>query len=262
MKRAVRTFVQEKFPELWLQWHFLRRPKSAEVELSLLDRVVRSDSVSIDVGANLGLYTRELAHLSRFVHAFEPSHKVADILRRTSARNVVVHETALSDRCGVATLQIPLTREGSVHGLASIESQAASRASKIESLTVLVSRLDSAVQSDVGFIKIDVEGHELCVLNGAERILEHCQPVFLVEAEDRHRVDATRSVFEFFRARRYSGFFIKGHEVRSVEEFSVDALQNPASLLSDGGRKENCFYVNNFFFFPETIDGRNILQGV
>src|ERR1700733_13201750 len=142
MKRAVRTFVQEKFPALWLQWHFRHRPKSAEVELSLLDRFVRSDSVSIDVGANLGLYTRELARLSRSVHAFEPSHKVADILRRTSAKNVVVHEIALSDHCGVATLQIPLTREGSVHSLASIESQAASRASKVETLTVLVSRLD------------------------------------------------------------------------------------------------------------------------
>ena len=58
-------------------------------------------------------------------------------------------------------------------------------------------------------MKIDVEGHELNVLNGAVELLERCQPVFLVEAEDRHRAEATRLVFEFFRSKSYRGFFLK-----------------------------------------------------
>ncbi|MGH2322792.1 hypothetical protein, partial [Enterococcus faecalis] len=82
--------LKEAFPALWLRWHFIHRPKSAEIELSFLDKVISSDAITVDVGANCGLYTRELARLSWRVHAFEPSHKMADVLRQTSAPNVMV----------------------------------------------------------------------------------------------------------------------------------------------------------------------------
>jgi FkbM family methyltransferase len=39
-------------------------------------------------------------------------------------------------------------------------------------------RLDAIVHQDVAFVKIDVEGRELNVLNGAVELLEHSQPVF------------------------------------------------------------------------------------
>ena len=97
-----KTVLKDAFPSLWLRWHLMHRPKSAEVELSFLDRIVRPDAVTVDVGANCGLYTRELARLSRTVHAFEPSRQMATLLRRTSAANVQVHEIALSDRAGEA----------------------------------------------------------------------------------------------------------------------------------------------------------------
>ena len=51
--------------------------------MSALERIMSLGGVSVDVGANWGLYTRELARLSRQVHAFEPSHDMAVLLRRT-----------------------------------------------------------------------------------------------------------------------------------------------------------------------------------
>ena len=260
MKQEARDFVQAAFPGVWLQWYFRRNRQLLEPELPLLDRVVPAGSVSVDVGANLGLYTRRLARLSRQVLAFEPLEKNADILRRTSAKNVVVHEMALSDRSGVASLRVPYDGDQLAHGLASIEPHASRRDNAVKSLTVPVRRLDSMIQSDVGFVKIDVEGHELNVLNGAKGIVDGCQPIFLVEIENRHRADATRSVFEFFAARQYSGFFLKGDAVLSTEAFDAAAMQDPDALLPDGGRRPNRFYINNFFFFPATRDGKKALQ--
>ena len=98
------------------------------------------------------------------------------------------------------------------------------------------------------------------VLNGAVELLERCQPVFLVEAEDRHRAEATRSVFEFFRSKSYRGFFLKDNDVISVEQFDSDRLQDADALRADGGRKDGQFYVNNFFFFPRHLDGESILS--
>ena len=258
-KQQVKKLVKDAFPSIWLQWHFMKRPKSAERELSYLDKVIPDDAVTVDVGANCGLYTRKLARLSRQVHAFEPSRQMARLLRRTSARNVSVHEIALSDHDGDAELFIPQGDDGPVYGLASLEARADSPV-RLVSSHVPIARLDAVIDQDVAFVKIDVEGHELNVLNGTVELLERCQPVFLVEAEDRHRAEATRSVFEFFRGKSYRGFFLKDNDVVDIEEFDAGRLQDADALRPDGGRKDGQFYVNNFFFFPRHLDGKSILS--
>jgi len=258
-KQRVKELVKDAFPSIWLHWHFMKRPKSAERELCYLDKVVPDDAVTVDVGANCGLYTRKLARLSRQVHAFEPSGQMARLLRRTSARNVSVHEIALSDHDGGAELFIPQGDDGPVYGLASLEAPTDPPAGLI-SAHVPIARLDAVIDQEGAFVKIDVEGHELNVLNGAVELLERCQPVFLVEAEDRHRAEATRSVFEFFRRKSYRGLFLRDSDVVDVEEFDTGRLQDAGALRPDGGRKDGRFYVNNFFFFPRHLDGESILN--
>src|ERR1700755_662703 len=215
--QQAKELLKDAFPSIWLHWHFMHRPKSAERELSYLCKIIPEDAVTVDVGANCGLYTRQLARLSRQVHAFEPSQQMARLLRRTSAANVNVHEMALSDHDGDAELFIPQDDDGPVHGLASLEARA-DPSTRVVSAHVPMARLDAVIDQDVAFVKIDVEGHELNVLNGAVELLERCQPVFLVEAEDRHRAEATRSVFEFFRDRSYRGFFLKDDEVVAADQ--------------------------------------------
>jgi FkbM family methyltransferase len=258
--QTIKGMLKERFPSLWLRWHFMRRPKTAEQELRFLDRVVPEGAVTIDVGANLGLYTRELSRLSKQVYAFEPSRKMADLLRRTSASNVSIHEIALSDQAGNAELFIPQTDQNMVYGLASLEPSIGASSKKVVSVNVPTARLDAIVHQNVAFVKIDVEGHELSVLNGAVGLLEQSRPVFLVEAEDRHRIEATRSIFEFFEKRAYKGFFLKEGIAVPVGQFRSEELQDASALLPNGGRKTGRFYVNNFFFFPQLMDGASILN--
>lgn len=257
--QRTKELLKDAFPSLWVRWHLNHRPKSAEQELEFLDRIVPAQAVTIDVGANCGLYTRRLARLSRKVHAFEPSHKMAEVLRRTSAANVSVHEIALSDQIGEAELFIPKEDEQMVYGLASLEPRSLARGQKVTSSRVPMARLDAIVHEDVAFVKIDVEGHEINVLNGAVELLENSQPVFLVEAEDRHRAQATQQVFEFFEAHCYRGYFLGTDGAAPVDQFRVDAMQDASALLPDGGRKSGKSYINNFFFFPHHLDGEAIL---
>ena len=239
----------EAFPSLWVRWRLLQRPKSAEAELGLLPEIVGAGDVTIDVGANLGLYTRRLSQLSRKVHAFEPSKAMADVLRRSSAGNVTVHETALSDADGDAELRIPRDGTHLSHGLASLEPEAVA-GREVVATRVHRTRLDSAIHEAVAFVKIDVEGHELNVLRGASGLIERCRPVFLVEAEERHRPGATAALFEFFRAARYRGYFLHERRLCEVEFFDPSRHQDTAVLATNGGRRERRAYINNFFFFP------------
>src|SRR5580692_7100261 len=197
-RQRTKEMLKETFPSIWVHWHLMHHPKSADPELLYLDRIVPEGAVTVDVGANCGLYTRKLARLSRQVYAFEPAHKMADLLRRTSASNVSVHEIALSDQTGGADLFIPRGEYEMIYGLASLEPAVGASNREVVAVNVPTARLDAIVHQDVAFVKIDVEGHELNVLYGAVDLLEHSQPVFLVEAEDRHRSEATRSIFEFF----------------------------------------------------------------
>ena len=259
-RQRTKQLLKDAFPSIWLQWHFMHRPKSAEQELKFLDKIVPERSVTIDVGANCGLYTRKLARLSRRVHAFEPSPKMAALLRRTSASNVSVHEIALSDQIGDAELFIPQDDNQPVYGLASLEPRRVASEQAVVATKVPTARLDAIVHEEVAFVKVDVEGHELNVLNGAVELLEHSQPVFLVEAEDRHRDHATRLLFEFFARRSYRGYFLKSDGAFPVHQFRVDELQDETVLLPDGGRRDGKAYINNFFFFPPHMDGASILN--
>lgn len=256
LKRTAATLA----PSLWVRWRLMNRPRSAERELSLLKKFVSPADTSIDVGANLGLYTRTLAGLSKRVHAFEPSPTMATLLRQTSARNVIVHETALSDSDGSAALHIPRAGDHLTHSLASLEPAA------VADKDVLVAkverkRLDTVIQGDVTFVKVDVEGHELSVLQGASGLIEHCRPVFLVEVENRHRQNATASIFAFFEDHRYDGFYLQGDAVVDVGAFDPTVDQDESVLLSDGGRAEGRHYINNFFFIPREQNGRRLLEG-
>jgi FkbM family methyltransferase len=251
--------TKDVFPSLWVRWRLMHRPRSAEIELALLKNFVGREDVTIDVGANIGLYTRTLARLSSKVHAFEPSKAMADILRRTTTHNVIVHEMALSDGDGVAELRIPRSGAYLIYSLASIELDAVEGQNTI-SMKVPRARLDAVVHDNVSFVKIDVEGHELNVLRGSLGLIERCRPAFLVEAEERHHSGATASLFEFFNVRNYDGFFLRGHHVYGVGTFDVRLDQDYTALHSNGGRRSGGRYINNFFFFPSERNGRDILS--
>ena len=156
---------------------------------------------------------------------------------KTSASNVSIHEIALSDQTGNAELFIPQTDQRWSTVWRRSNPRSARPATNVVSVNVPTARLDAIVHQNVAFVKIDVEGHELSVLKGAVGLLEQSQPVFLVEAEDRHRSEATRSIFEFFENRAYKGFFLKEGRAVPVDQFRSEDLQDASALLPNGGRK-------------------------
>lgn len=178
---------------------------AGEPELRELSRLVPADRLAVDVGAAEGVWSWFLARRARSVVAFEPNpDSAARIVRRVP--RAVVHAVALSDREGEAELRIPRVGGQSLTGWATIEPanrHTALAPERWESIRVPTRTLDSFELRDVGFVKIDVEGHELAVLEGARRTILRDRPVILVEAEDRHRPGAVASVVVWLEAIEY-----------------------------------------------------------
>lgn len=144
----------------------------------------------IDIGANIGLYTVKLGKLStvREVHAFEPmpankNQLHANILLNNLNAKVFVYPFALSSENGSAVF---LQNKGNSTGRSRIKSTNVNKLddNKFEEVEVQIKRLDGILSADSKklAIKIDVEGHELKVLEGMTSILKRNTCVIQIEA--------------------------------------------------------------------------------
>ncbi len=142
-----------------------------ESEISLLSALVPRDMLAIDVGANRGLYIHHISKFSQQVAGFEPLPPMIAWLRRIYGGSVDLYQIALSDSAGEATIRYPRENYSWATMAVSNELEQNDSTIPIVSTTVEVRTLDSFEFSNVGFIKIDVEGHEESVLLGAKKTL-------------------------------------------------------------------------------------------
>jgi len=151
-----------------------------------VQRYVRPGSVALDIGAAIGLWTVPLARAARTVGAtvvaIEPLPANARWLHTNLALNgvldeVVVHKVALGSSTGMARLESAEMAGGSA-ALAVVDGPPLAA----DGVDVLVRRLDDlALPGPVSFMKLDVEGHECQVLDGASAVIETDRPVILGE---------------------------------------------------------------------------------
>ena len=140
----------------------------------------------IDVGANIGVYSLAWAAVNAdvTVHCFEPNPAVRRRLARNVALNrlsgrIRLHPEALSDCAGTAALYGSDDMSSLNKGVHTGAGQSASE--------VPLARLDDIVGIEgphVSLMKIDVQGHELEVLRGADAVITHHRPVLILEHED------------------------------------------------------------------------------
>jgi FkbM family methyltransferase len=130
----------------------------------------RSNSIVLDIGANIGVTARIFARKAAHVHAFEPAPRALPLLvaNTKSLHNVTVHAVAVSDKLG--TVRFEERKKLDTSSIASNSAGIEVAAVTIDSLGLL---------PDV--IKIDVEGFEQLVLKGATETLKH-GPTIVFEA--------------------------------------------------------------------------------
>jgi FkbM family methyltransferase len=173
-----------------------------EDEVAGLAEHVRPGAVCLDVGAEYGLYTWTLAGLvgpAGHVHAVEPqpgpSSFVESTRRLLRAGNVTVHRTALGAASGGGVLALPRRRLLPVHGRAFLTTGADGLGSNAEfarheDVPVAVTTVDDLVGTlglgHLDLVKVDIEGAEARLLDGAAGTLAAFRPVLMLELEDRH----------------------------------------------------------------------------
>ena len=218
-----------------------------EPELLILPNLISKGGTAIDIGANIGFYSYVVSRICDKVEAFEPIPYCCSILQAYNAPNINVHGVALSSKSGTAVLNIPIVNNMEIYGRASVSNDFPSQ----KTIQVSLKKLDDYNFTNVNFIKIDVEGHELDVIRGAKDTITKYQPVILVEIEQRHLSFPMNLVFEEILAYGYKGFFLYQSKFHPISEFSSEFHQ--ALLTTEENMKDNRNYINNFIFSTESL---------
>ena len=221
-------FIPEKY---LLKKRLIRAYKKRyEEELLFLDRIVDKVSESVDVGVYRGVYTFQLAKISKHVHSFEPNPLIFPYLNKNLQKlikNLTLYNVALSDKNGETELRIPIrnkyTNKNNYEemyelGRATIHKNNIIN-SEYNSFKVRTVKLDDIlINNPIGFVKIDAEGHEKDILMGAKEIIKKRKPNLLVEIEEQYTNEKVESKIEFINNLGYKSYFLEKNNLTKTEK--------------------------------------------
>jgi FkbM family methyltransferase len=170
------------------------RPSGVLIEAThrrFIDRWVTPRSIVWDIGGNMGLFAFPAALRARYghVYVFEPDTELASNLLRSLRRSrnrslpVTVMPLALSDRDGVAAFEISAYGRA-MNKLEGVGDWHSDLFVAAETRQVPTFRIDTVAETcrPPDIVKIDVEGAEIRVLNGARKTIAAHRPVMTIEA--------------------------------------------------------------------------------
>jgi FkbM family methyltransferase len=194
---------------------------------------------ALDIGANRGIVSYYMSKRFAKVHSFEPNAELGAFLQKVLPANCILHPCALSSEAGENQLSNPIEGGVPIHGRGRIlEAPDASGPFAVQKIRL--ETLDSQGLADIGFIKIDVEGHEEKVIRGGIGTLRKNRPVLIVEIEKRHTGRPAGETIAFIESLGYQGFFFENGQKRPVSGFQ-ERMQDPGYPA----------YVNDFLFLPK-----------
>lgn len=175
------------------QLKYLRR--GFDEDLVRLAETIAPNSVVWDVGANCGVFAFS-CDPSCDVLGIEADPFLASLLRRSAANsNVRVLERAIASQAGRVAFSIAANGRASNH-LASVPGYSMAGGER-ERIEVAATTLDQLLEAEPApaFIKIDVEGAEIEVLTGADRVLSEARPTLYLEVGEDTR-DACEAILK------------------------------------------------------------------
>lgn len=187
--------------------------RSESKRLQLTKKLILKKWIIFDIGANVGIYSLLFSRYSQLTYAFEPFPRNLSYLYRmmklNNVHNVVIVPCAVADKNGLSWFQ-------------KSQSYAEGRLSSRGEQPVPIISLDSFIsESGVApnLLKIDVEGAELLVLNGAKNYILKAKPIILLET---HGDEIKNDCFEFLKKRGYIHFKpIDSSSIEGANDFLI-----------------------------------------
>ena len=209
-----------------------------ELDTKIIREEIHEGDIVIDVGANIGYYTLIFAQLvgsSGKVFAFEPESKNFEILKKNieinNYPNIVAEQKIVSDKSGIVKLFIA---EHGIVGHRINQQKSSQKFIEVESIILdnYIKKLN--LDNKINFIKIDVEGSEPKVLEGAKGIMQKSNQLkifteFNREAVEEYGIEPKEMIDLFYR----NGFkiYLPNYKENKINLTNVNELLTSKETL-------------------------------
>jgi FkbM family methyltransferase len=238
-----------------LVWSRVHYP---EVEMRFLQSLAAgSIDIAIDVGAAHGSYAWILNRKARQVVSFEPGEAHARYMAQAVAgTRIELVQAAVGNQCGTVRMYTPGEDATALHSatLAAHNPVVASLGTTVREVqqvtldSFFIGTRDTGRSIDV--LKVDVEGYELQVFEGAIQLLTCHHPLIFCEIEARHN-EAYGKLFSLLQQLGYQCYIHRSGGFEKFDGAQIEVLQRQEDLavrLSRNYDPMNNRYINNFVF--------------
>lgn len=161
-------------------------------------KLVPNPDIVVDVGANIGQETIYYSDWAKHVYSFEPCTSTYEILEKNinqnNIKNVTLSKFGLSSEATEGFLRLINGNDG----MAFVTNEKSSKTEDIELI-----RFDDfpIKEGKIDFVKIDVEGLEMKVLQGMTKTIAEHSPTFQIELKDKwlaRNGSSSEEIWDFF----------------------------------------------------------------
>ena len=177
----------------------------SELEVELFKQLCRIGDIVVEIGANIGTHTQVFSQLvghSGRVIAFEPQRIIFQTLCANMALNSIINVECYPFAVGAenTTILLPDIDYQSIGNFGGIEINKFKQGHKVQ-----VIKLDDFLDIPrLRLLKIDVEGMEYEVINGAKQLIEKHKPILYVEND---RKDKSKALIQLIQSLGYRLFW-------------------------------------------------------
>lgn len=185
-----------------------------EHQHDIIDTYLNKNSVAIEIGSHIGTITIKLSKAVKKVYAFEPIHSsytlLNDNLKLNHCNNTITYEKGCGDmNKNVKVKWISNNNPGGI----GLEGGFLTKDNNTdEDIQVEIIKLDSMEFEKIDFIKIDVEGYEELVIQGAQETIKKNMPLIIMECFNK----------ETFNNHIYDAKIATNNEIRKRFKFLID----------------------------------------
>tara|TARA_Y100000992_G_C21240471_1_gene480452 strand:- start:635 stop:1390 length:756 start_codon:yes stop_codon:yes gene_type:complete len=234
------------FPKTYLLKRRLERSikNNDEYEIKLVKDFIKKGTDSLDIGVYRGVYSYEMSKYSKIVHSFEPNPIIFNDLKKNLKKiipNMNLYNFALSNKNENLSLKVPI-RNSNVSkenyeeyykmGKASIHDN--NIFDEYEKFKINSKKIDDLKFDNlISFIKIDVEGHEEQVIDGAIQTIKKHKPIMLVEIVEKYTGKNVSKTINFINSLGYKSYYFDNKALKKTQDLN------------------NLNLFNNYIFFPD-----------
>lgn len=162
------------------------------------EKYITKDSNVIDCGAYIGSHTIIMSNLAKFVYSFEPQIVVGNCLKKTIKENNIKNIKFINK--GLSNIPEIKTIQTNHDGDANFFINKKRKRNYEQTYQVDMTTLDNEIKCNIDLIKIDCEGYEFLILEGAKEIIKNNKPIILIEVF-KHKINF---LYEWCKFNEYS----------------------------------------------------------